>query len=221
MLVIAIDGPAGAGKSTIAQIIADKLDLLYINTGAMYRAVTWQAIQEKIDLKDQGALAELTRRCNIIFRDNGKKIILNGVDVSREIRYPEVDKHISDIVKLPKVREIMVERQKQLGRIGNVITEGRDVTTIVFPDADVKIYLDASLEERAKRRYLQFESKGHPLNQDQVKRETARRDKADSSREHGPLRVAPDAITIDTTDKDIQQVVDEIIAIIKREVNAC
>jgi len=217
-LVIAIDGPAGAGKSTIARLVAERLGCLYINTGAMYRAVTWKALQEGTDLEDEDALVELAKRCEITFGDNGSRVILNDLDVSQQIRFPEVDKNISTVVKFPRLREIMVKQQQRMGQGGRVVSEGRDVTTVVFPDADVKIYLDASLSERARRRCLELKEKGHELGLTQVAEDTVRRDAADKTREHGPLKVAPDAISVDTTNMTIEQVVESIVAIVERQV---
>jgi cytidylate kinase len=184
----------------------------------MYRAVTWKALQEGVDLEDEEALAQLAKRCKISFQDNGKRVILDGVDISQEIRFPEVDRNISLVVKFPKVREIMVEQQQRLGQKGEVVSEGRDVTTVVFPNANVKIYLDASLAERAKRRHEELMKKGHDLNLAEVEKNTAIRDTADKTREHGPLRIASDAIIVDTTGMTIGQVVDRIVDIAARQV---
>ena len=214
--VIAIDGPAGAGKSTVARSVAEKLGYLYINTGAMYRAVTWKALQEGTDLENEDALVELAGRCRISFEGNGNSVILNGFNVSKQIRYPEVDEHISTVVKFPRVREIMVQQQQRMGQSGRVVSEGRDVTTVVFPNADVKIYLDASLNERARRRHVELRHKGHSLDPVQVMKDTSRRDTADRTRDHGPLRIAQDAVIVDTTNMTIEQVVEKIVAIAER-----
>ena len=152
-------------------------------------------------------------RQEIAFEDNGSHVILNGRDVSKQIRLPEVDRNISTVVKFPRLRRIMVQQQQRMGQGRRVVSEGRDVTTVVFPDADVKIYLDASLSERSHRRHAELRKKGHELDLTQVEKDTHRRDTADRTREYGPLRVARDAVVMDTTSMTIQQVVEEIVAI--------
>ena len=209
-LIIAIDGPAGSGKSTVAKRIAEKLDYLYLNTGAMYRAVTLKAIRNRIDKDDEARLIKIAETCKIDFADNGAKTLLDGVDVSAEIRLPEVDKVISDIVKIPGVRRALVVQQQRIGRDGGIVTEGRDVTTVVFPNADMKIYLDASVEERARRRYAEMEERGESISFEEVKEDIYRRDKIDSSREESPLKIAEDAIVLDTTKLSIEEVVEAI-----------
>jgi len=216
-LVIAIDGPVGAGKSTIAKLVAKRLGYLYINTGAMYRAVVWKALQDGIDLEDENALVKLAGKCDIAFEDDGSRLILNDLDVSQQIRSPEVDRSISTVVKFPRLREIMVQRQQYIGRNGCVVSEGRDVTTVVFPNAEVKIYLDASPDERARRRHRELQEKGYDLDLKQVKEDMVRRDELDKTREHSPLRLAPDAIIVDTTNMTINQVVETILGIVEKK----
>ena len=211
--VIAIDGPAGSGKSTVARLVAERLGCLHLNTGAMYRAVTWQALQENVNLEDEDALVKVAERCDISFEDNGSRVILNNQDISRQIRFPEVDRSISTVVKFPRLREAMVKQQQRIGHGEPIVTEGRDVTTVVFPDAEVKIYLDADLSERVKRRHSELNQKGHEIDLKQVELDTVRRDTADKTREHGALQIAPDALIVDTTNMTINQVVEEIVAI--------
>jgi len=215
-LIIAIDGPAGAGKSTVAKILAKKLGYLHLNTGAMYRAITLKALQNGVDLDDEDALVNLAKNSLIEFRDGGSRIILDGNDVSKEIKTPDIDKNISIVVKHPRLRDIMVDQQRKIGEKGNIVSEGRDITTVVFPDAEVKIYLDASLEERAKRRLGELKRKGYDLNIEQVQNETARRDESDKTREYGALRLSEDAIPIDTTNLTIDEVVQKILEIVEK-----
>ena len=209
-LVIAIDGPAGSGKSTVAKLVAEKLGYLYLNTGAMYRAVTLKALRTGVDSNDEVALIEVAENCVIELADGGTRTLLDGVDVSDELHLPIVDKVISDIVKISAVRRAMVSQQQRIGREGGVVTEGRDVTTVVFPNADLKIYLDASIEMRAKRRYKELKEKGEGIPLSEVEADMQMRDKKDSSREDSPLRVAADAIVIDTTNLTIEESVEAI-----------
>jgi len=213
-MIIAIDGPAGAGKSTVAKKVAERLGFTYINTGAMYRAITWKALINGISSSDEDSLVKLAEDSSISFMNNGSRILLDNTDVTNQIRTPEIDRSISAVVKLPRLREIMVRQQRELGR-SDVVSEGRDLTTVVFPHADVKIYLDASIDERAKRRQAELKEKGYNLSLEQVKDDTARRDESDKTRDYGPLKIADDAIIIDTTDMTIDQVIEKVLDTVK------
>ena len=206
-LTIAIDGPAGSGKSTIARCIAKKLDYLYLNSGAMYRAITLLAVRKGVPSTDVPMLVQLAHDCRIDFAENGQVTLLNGVDVSDKIRTPEVNRVVSDISKIPELRHEIVKQQRELGANGGIIAEGRDVTTVVFPNAELKFYLDASVEERARRHFAALNAKGISCTLEQMEANIRMRDETDSSREHSPLRTAEDAIIIDTTTKTINQVV--------------
>ena len=210
-VTIAMDGPAGSGKSTVARRVAEKLGLLYLDSGAMYRAVTVLAIQNKVET-DTSKLIELVKTCCINFEENGKKILLNSDDVSIQIRTPEVNKLVADIAKVPEIRNEIVKHQQKIGEEGSIIAEGRDLTTIVFPDADFKFYLDASVKERAKRRFADLQAQNVDTTLEAVETEISARDEKDTSREHSPLRAAEDAIQVDTTGKTIEEVVDFIVA---------
>ena len=210
-LTIAMDGPAGSGKSTIAQRLAEKLDYLYLNSGSMYRAMTLLSIRAGGDPTDVLTLTQLARKCRIDFSNNGKTTLLNGEDVSDALRAPEIDRAIVDIAKVPEVRSEMVKQQRRIGKNGGIIVEGRDVTTVVFPDADLKFYISASVEERARRRFTEQKAKGIKTTLEQVKQEIRSRDQMDESREHSPLRTAEDAIVIDTTSMTVSQAVEFVL----------
>ena len=215
-VTIAIDGPAGSGKSTVARRVAEKLGLLYLDSGAMYRAVTVLAIQDGLTA-DSPELIERVKACHIEFADNGKTILLNTEDVSVQIRTPAVNRRVADVAKIPEIRHEIVKHQQRIGAEGSIIAEGRDLTTIVFPDADFKFYLDASVTERAKRRLAELQAQNVDITLAAVEAEISARDEKDKTRAHSPLRAADDAIIIDTTDKTIDEVVNFITAQIGKD----
>ena len=210
-VTIAMDGPAGSGKSTVARRIAEKLGLLYLDSGAMYRAVTLLALQEGL-AADSPKLIDRVKACHIEFTDNGRTILLDTEDVSVQIRTPAVNRFVADVAKIPEIRREIVRHQQRIGAEGSIVAEGRDLTTIVFPNADFKFYLDASVTERAKRRLADLQGQNEKATLAAVAAEIRERDKKDTTREHSPLRTADDAVTVDTTDKTIEEVVDLIIA---------
>lgn len=210
-VTIAMDGPAGSGKSTVARRIAERLGLLYLDSGAMYRAVTLLAIADSLPADSPKLIAQV-KMCHIEFRDNGKTILLNAEDVSVQIRTPAVNRLVADVAKIPEIRQEIVRHQQRIGAEGSIVAEGRDLTTIVFPDADFKFYLDASVTERAKRRLAELQAQSVDTTLAAVEAEICERDKKDTTREHSPLRAADDAIVVDTTDRTIDEVVDFIIA---------
>lgn len=199
--VLAIDGPAGAGKSTIARRAAEALGFAFLDSGAMYRAATWNIMQRGIDFADADAVAQATRACEISLRDEdaGRHVFVDGQDVTTEIRTPEVTENIRKLSDNPKVRECLVDRQRIFAAAQPTVAEGRDMGTVVFPDARCKIYLDASIDARAGRRHAEFQKNGSTLTIENVRDDVASRDAADTNRTHSPLRVAEDAHVIDTT----------------------
>ncbi|MEC8892101.1 MAG: (d)CMP kinase [Candidatus Poribacteria bacterium] len=215
-LTIALDGPAGSGKSTVTRKVAARINYLYLNSGSMYRAVTLLASQKGISLHNRTQLVDLVQKqCQIDFTDNGKRTLLNGIDVSEEIRTPDIEQQVVIIAKIPEIRQEMVKQQRRIAKNSGVIAEGRDVTTVVFPNADLKFYITASVEERARRRFNEFQTKSVDCSFEQIKNEIRERDKQDQSRQHSPLRKAEDATIIDTTQIEINQVVDLILEKIK------
>ncbi|MDD4908555.1 MAG: (d)CMP kinase [Candidatus Omnitrophica bacterium] len=217
-MIVAIDGPAGSGKSTVARMTAHKLGFLYIDTGAMYRAVTFKALEKKIDLSDEGRLVELARDSDIRLvggHDGALTVYLDGRDVSREIREPVIAKYVSDIAKVKGVREAMVLLQRRMGRDNNAVLEGRDITTVVFPNAEKKFYIDADFAERARRRHKELLEAGKNITLKEVEDDLRNRDYIDSSRKVAPLKKAADAQVIDTTHMTIDQVVDTLLTEIK------
>jgi cytidylate kinase len=205
-LIIAIDGPSAAGKSTLAKRLAKDLGFTYLDTGAMYRALALKVLSEGIDIGNDAALPELINRTEIDLAETGGKlkVLLDGEDVSEKIRTPEVSQMASKTSALKVVRHWMLVLQRALGQRGNVVAEGRDIGTVVFPDAEVKIYLDASVQERARRRVEELRKTGRQVSLDETLREMGERDKRDSERDLAPLRKANDAIAIDSTSLDAE-----------------
>jgi cytidylate kinase len=214
--IIAIDGPAGSGKSTTAKLVAKRLNFLYLDTGAMYRAITLKALEKGVDANDEEKLENLTKSSVISFKneDGINKIFLDGQDVTEKIREPLVDQNVSLVSMHKKVRRILVERQKEIGRKNDLVAEGRDVTTVVFPHA-FKVYLDADLKERAKRRFLELKDRGIQTSLNEQIEEIARRDKLDSEREASPLCRDKDAVVVDTTHLTIEEQVNKVIELYK------
>lgn len=218
LLTIAIDGPSGAGKGTLARSVADRLGYRHVDTGAMYRAVGWKAQQDGLPLDDDEAVAALADQSRIVQEDGRTEI--DGYDVTREIRTPAIDKAATSVARLPKVREALVRRFRDIGRGGAVVMEGRDIGTVVFPDADLKFYIDASPEERARRRAADPAHTGGQASLELVQSDIASRDKSDSTRSVAPLTRANDAIYIDTTSMPIEDVVDRVLALISERLDA-
>lgn len=207
-IAIAIDGPAAAGKSTVAKIVAQELSYIYIDTGAMYRAITLKTLECRISLDDEATIAELIKNTDIKLSQgvSGQRVVLDGIDQTMEIRSPEVTNNVSRIAGHRLVREELVKRQQQFALERGVVMDGRDIGTHVIPDAEVKIFLIASVEERAERRYKENLEKGIPVDLEQLKKEIELRDDQDTKREFSPLLKANDAIEIDTTSLSIHQV---------------
>lgn len=219
--VVAIDGPAGTGKGTITKLVAEELDLINIDTGAMYRSVALDAYRKGIKETEIGKLEKLLENIDIqLKRENGEiKVFLNGEDVTDAIRTPEVNSCVAKYAALKCVRDKMTPLQQKMGELGNIIMEGRDIGTAVFPNADVKIYLDASIEERARRRYKQNLEKGIGQSYEEVLESIRQRHILETTREINPLRKADDAILVDSTTLTIEEVKNKVIEIIKEKMN--
>jgi cytidylate kinase len=215
-IIIAIDGPAGSGKSTTAKLLADKLGFIYLDTGAMYRSVALAAVKRNIDLKDEEAVNQVARsiEIDIVLSDNGYSVLLDGVDVSLEIREPAMDYGSSLVSSYKLVREAMVEIQQNFAGKGNIVAEGRDMGTVVFPNASVKIFLVADLETRAVRRTKQLEEAGLKTSIEDQTSSLESRDASDSNREHSPLKKANDAIEVDTTNLTLDGQVEKIYQLV-------
>ena len=213
--VIAIDGPAGAGKSTVARQVAQQLGFVYVDTGAMYRAVTWRALCGGLDPTDAAAVSELAARIDVRFAQSpaGLRMMADGEDVTEAIRTPAVTAAVSRVSQIPAVRRAMVRLQRELAAAGGTVLDGRDIGTVVVPDACCKIFLTATAAERARRRWLEMREKGFEPDLAVLRREMEERDRQDSERELAPLVQATDAVALDTTGLGIEAVVDRIVAI--------
>ncbi|MCM3724421.1 (d)CMP kinase [Neobacillus cucumis] len=217
---IAIDGPAAAGKSTVAKIVAENLSYIYIDTGAMYRALTYKAIINQLDLEDEAALLATLLSTDIELKPStkGQLVFLDNLDVTDLIRSADVTNSVSYVARQPKVRQEMVKRQQAFATAGGVVMDGRDIGTHVLPNAEVKVFLLASVEERAERRHAENLEKGFPSDLEKLKEEIAMRDKIDSEREVAPLKKASDAIEIDTTSLTIPDVVGKIMTLVNERI---
>jgi cytidylate kinase len=214
--VIAIDGPTAAGKSTVAREVARRLGLDYVDTGAMYRSVAWAALQRRVNLADAAALERLaaTLRIETIAGEAGQRVLVDGQDVTLAIRSPEVSEAASAVSAVPGVRAALVALQRRRAATGGVVMEGRDIGTVVLPDADVKVFLQASLEARVRRRHAELRARGVQTTLEAVRRQEAARDRRDETRAHSPLRVAADAVVIDTTSRRPEEVVEAILRLV-------
>jgi cytidylate kinase len=212
-LIIAIDGPSGAGKGTVARAVAARLEYRHLDTGAMYRAVAWKALREGIDLTNEEGVAALAARVPFVLEEG--RVVIDGDDVTRAIRTPEIDRAATMVARLPAVRRVLVSRQRDIGAGGAIVMEGRDIGTVVFPDADVKIYLDASPEERARRR---ASDPAHAASASRALTEVAtalaERDRNDSTRADSPLARASDAILVETTGQPVEAVVERVMDVV-------
>ncbi len=221
-LIVAIDGPAGAGKSTVAKRLAKELGYTYMDTGAMYRAFAWKVMKEGIDLSDEKKLERVLKDTSIelLEQDGRSSVLVNGVDVTDRIRTPELSQLASRVSTSKIVRERMVELQRDMGSHGGVVAEGRDIGTVVFPNAEVKVFLDASSGERARRRFEELRSQGREVTVEETLEEMEQRDRRDRERDVAPLRKAEDAVVIDSTQAGVDGVVGRIMQEIKRKQSA-
>ena len=211
--IIAIDGPASSGKSTTARLVAGRLGYLYLDTGAMYRAITLKALRAGVDLDDEKALEKLARDSTLRmnFENEQPMVFLNGEEVTSQIRSPEVSDSVSKVSAYPGVRGAMVALQREFAKEGGIVAEGRDIGTVVFPGAEVKIFLTCDLKERTKRRYLELASQGISRSPDEIRENLSKRDEIDSNRENSPLLEAEEAVVVDTTNLTIQEQVEEVL----------
>ncbi|MCU7495205.1 MAG: (d)CMP kinase [Ignavibacteria bacterium] len=219
-IIITIDGPAGSGKSTSAKLVAKSLGFTYLDTGAMYRAITYLALKQNI-IKDEPSVVELAERARLElkFVDGKTEVFLNGEDVTEAIRSYEVNSNVSEVSRIPGVRTALVRKQQEIGSNTSIVAEGRDTGTVVFPDADVKIFLTASISQRAQRRLREFQEKGENLSLGEIEGNIRKRDQIDSSREVSPLKKAQDAVEIDTSSITIEEEVELILNKVKESIN--
>jgi len=215
--IIAIDGPAASGKSTIGRSLAEHMGYLYLDTGVMYRAVTYVVLQRQIPLEDQDAVTDLAYQLQIDIQQserddlNGYRVYVDGKDVTQEIRQPEVDAHVSVVSAYPGVRQALSLKQRRIGLKGKIVMVGRDIGTVILPEADLKVFLDASVEERARRRYLEAQTRDASILLDQIFESMVERDRIDSTRDIAPLKPAEDAIIIDTDGLSVEQVLNRLL----------
>ena len=220
-LIIAIDGPAAVGKSTMGKLIAHELGYTYIDTGAIYRAITWKVLKNNIDINDENMISDIVSKTYItISLKDYYHIFVDGEDVTEKIRDPKIDRNVSQIARLPKIRRQLIHLQRKLAEKGNIVMEGRDIGSVILPKADIKLYFSASEEERIKRRYKELIDKGYDVDYEEVKKHIVKRDEIDSKRKYAPLIKPKDAIIIDSTEKSIEEVKVEILKIIKSKKNA-
>ena len=215
---IAIDGPAGAGKSTLAKRLAEELNYIYIDTGAMYRALTWEALRKEIDIYNAAVLAELAHTTDIHFIVNSRsqRVICNGIDVTEQIRSPEVTAAVSNVAAHQEVRKLMVSKQQQMAQAISVVMDGRDIGECVLPDADYKFYITASIKERTRRRAAELKANGYEASEQNISKEIQDRDYNDTHRTTGALKVLKDSIIIDTSNLTIDEALNTLLEIIER-----
>ncbi|MEE9258403.1 MAG: (d)CMP kinase [Nitrospinaceae bacterium] len=216
-MIIAIDGPAGSGKSTVARIVANKLQIVHIESGAMYRAVAWRSLQEGVDLSDENAVAGVAQKINTTFvpGPDGQSVLVAGDEVTRLLKEEAISRAAAMVAAQPGVRDVLTVKQRELGVNGNLVMDGRDIGTVVFPQADKKIFLDADPGERGKRRYLELKAKNQDVDLNTIIEEVKKRDYEDRNRTISPLKPAEDAIQLDTTHLQINEVVDEVMRLIQ------
>lgn len=217
-LIIAIDGPSGAGKGTVARAVARELGYRHVDSGAMYRAVAWKALHDGLPVEDEQRLVAVAAGAHVEISDGA--VTLDGHDITRAIRTPEIDRAAAAVARLARVRAVLVERQRQMGADGAIVMEGRDIGTVVFPHADVKVYLDASPEERARRRAVDPAHSGGPSTVADVATLLTQRDELDRTRQVSPLYAAADAVVLDTTGKTIDEVVAEVMRVVGKRLEA-